>query len=101
MRGEFFIILFIVAAFVLSAVLIPMSDKKEAAELAVENGVFDKRLVVVDKYTTEGEMTFYTFINPATGVLYVGTRYGVQELHNPDGSPFVYGGDLEVLKSSR
>jgi hypothetical protein len=101
MRGEFFIILFIVAAFVLAVVLIPMSDKKEAAELAVENGVFDKRLVVIDKYTTEGEMTFYTFINPATGVLYVGTRYSVQELHNPDGSPFVYEGDFEVLKSSR
>jgi hypothetical protein len=102
MRFESLIILLIIVGFVLCMVLIPMSEKHEAAELAVENGVFDKRLVVIDKYITEGEMTFYTFINPATGVLYVGTRYGgVQELHNPDGSPFVYEGDFEVLKSSR
>ena len=78
--------------------IIRSNNKEKAAEAkAIENGLVENRLVIVDVYFTEfkgQKFRHITLVNPNTGVMYVETNHGIQELHDEDDNPLIYEGQL-------
>ena len=97
-NGLFMVLVMILLACIAIAVIQYDHNKKVLEASAIENGLVEYRLKVVDEYVVEfsgRSERFKTLVNPYTRVMYTETSTGdLQELHDADNNLLIYKGPL-------